>query len=201
MAGPLEYKWIVKSDAERYVMGEVSLPAAQDTDDEFMFDDAIRRQAHRFLMKGYTDRIDRLHDRQVSGNQIAESFIVRGDNDPDGFRRGAWVVGAYITNDDDWAKVQKGEFNGWSWYGDAVIQKDIFEVDHPLQMVGDTEPWPVVKDEGSSQHTHKIDLKFDDAGRVIAGPTGPGPDGHVHLVSKTTATLPTQDHSHRIVVE
>lgn len=206
-------KVIVKSEEERFVLAECYFADRPDSQRDFAEPNVVRRIAHKFLMAGHTDKIDRNHDKNVSGNLVAESFIVRGDHDPDGFAKNAWVIGAYIYNDLDWAKVKSGEFNGWSWSGDATVIPVLAEVDWPVRMVGNTEPFPVIKSEtGEQQHFHKVDVSFDEDGAVIPTQTGPAfyigdsgdeisLDDHSHPVEKTTATGPELGHSHRLLQE
>lgn len=206
-------KVVVKSEEERWVLGECYFVNQPDTQRDFTEPEFLRKIAHKFLMSGKVNKIDRSHDRNVSGNLIAESFIVRGSNDPDGFAEGAWVIGAYIKNDMDWAKVKSGEWNGWSWSGDATVVPVLKEVDWPVRMIGDTEPFPVIKSEtGEQQHFHKVDVSFDEDGAVVPTRTGPAfyigdsgdeieLDDHSHPVEKTTATGPELGHSHRLLQE
>jgi Putative phage serine protease XkdF len=199
-------KFVIKDDAQRFVMGEVYFPSQEDSQGEFMLPETVRKIAHDFLMAGRVAAIDRNHDFQDSGNLIAESFVVRGKNDPDGFAEGAWVVGAYILNDADWHKVQKGEHNGWSWAGPCSVVPSLVEVDHAILMAGKTEAWPDFPNQ-ETPHTHELRVLFDDAGRVIPTNTGPAihedgqPDTHVHTITRTTATAEALGHSHRIIID
>jgi hypothetical protein len=188
----------IKSDEERYVLGEVYFPNRGDTDDDFMDENMVRKFAHEFIMKGNVNKIDKNHNEVPSGNLVAESFVVRGDNDPDGFAKGAWVIGAYITQDEDWHRVKSGEFNGWSWSGPARAVPVLCDVNHPLYMEGTTEKWPVTG--AGPFHEHTIMVKFDENGRVIPAFTDPV-NGHQHLIVKTTATETTAGHAHRIVID
>lgn len=191
---------VIKSDEERFVLSEVWFTSKQDTQEEFTDLSNTTQLAHRFLMQGGHAKIDRQHDRKPSENRIAESFIVRGKNDPDGFAEGAWVIGAYILNDEDWERVKKGEWNGFSWSGTAASHPVLCKVDHPIKMVGKTEQYPPTEDQG---HTHSIETAFDADGAVIPSMTGPASNNsdHTHQILKTTATEAENDHSHRIVVE
>lgn len=200
LSGSIYTRAVIKSEEERFVLGEVYFQLEEDTQGDFMTGDEVRKLAHKFLMYGLTDKIDRSHDREVSGNLVCESFIVRGKDDPDGFREGAWVLGAYILNDNDWERVKSGEFNGWSWSGRAEDELVRVVADQPVRMVGETEPFPAVADK-SEQHSHSVDVSFDSQGNLIPTWTGPGPDGHRHIINKTTATQSEADHSHRLVME
>jgi hypothetical protein len=199
-------KFVVKSEAERFVMGEVYFPSQEDSQGEFMLPETVRKIAHDFLMAGRVAAIDRNHDFQDSGNLVAESFVAR-KNDPDGFAEGAWVVGAYILNDIDWHKVQKGEHNGWSWAGPCSVQPALVEVDQPIMMAGKTETWPDLPDLDISPHDHELEVRFDPTGKVILATTGPAlhtdgrSDPHTHKIDRTTATAEADGHSHRLVID
>jgi hypothetical protein len=201
-------RFVIKSEEERFVLGEVYFPAdgaefpiISDTQKDFMLPGVVRKIAHNFLKSGRVNKIDRQHDEVLSGNLVAESFIVRGPNDPDGFAEGAWVLGAYIQNEADWEKVKKGEFNGWSWAGPAIAVPVLVEAQHPIRMTGDTELYPPVSKSENDQHFHSLQADFTDSGAVIPTITSPAPDGHTHPVFHTTATEEDSGHSHRIVLD
>lgn len=196
-----DFKIIIKSEEERFVLGPVYYPDATlvDTDNEFMDSTTIEHTAHSFLMSGRVNKVDAAHARQETGCKICESYIVRWDNDIYGFPKGTWVVGAKILNDALWEQAKKGDLNGFSWSGPAVVVPVSKSVKHPLKMIGTTEPYPVLPNSDDS-HVHELDIPFSDNGKVIAGLTSIT-NGHQHPVYKTTATGEADGHSHRINLE
>jgi hypothetical protein len=190
-------KVVIKSEEERFVLGEVYSPLHVDTDVEAMTPDEIRKMAHKFLASGRTNRIDVQHDLKESGCFVAESFVAR-KNDPDGFLAGSWVLGVYVLPDKLWAQVKKGELNGFSFF--ATKAKRVaatVEVEVARRMIGKTE---MSVDNGFlPPHDHEVDLRFDENGRIVPGMTREN-FGHKHDVSRATATDPALEHSHRLVL-
>jgi hypothetical protein len=186
---------LIKSDEERYVLGEVIIPWEVDVQGDLFTADAVRRAAHRWLAKGLTRNVDSDHNRIVNGTVIVESFVVRGE-DPDGFRPGAWVVGGYVTDDSLWDAVKKGEINGWSFEGHGIMSKATGVVARPIRLEGDTEATEL----DGAYHTHTINATVGEDGRFDPSQyTGPGPDGHVHSLGRMGGTGTSLGHSHRIV--
>ena len=103
---------IKKADDElQIVYAEVYAPNIPDSQGEFMQPTTIRKMAHSFLAKGFVNQIDTNHDNVTNGSYVVESFIAR-KNDPD-FIEDSWVVGVHVPDSDLWAKIKKGELNGF----------------------------------------------------------------------------------------
>jgi len=186
---------VIKSEAERLVYGEVYAPFQIDTDGEAMTPEDVKKMAHGFLSSGRVSKIDVEHSLEESGCQVVESFLVRKD-DPDGFIEGAWVLGVKIFPDDVWAKVLKGELNGFSFYGPVNKVSAQATVDVVRRLVGKTEK---STDGLLPPHFHDLDVKFNLEGKVIPSLTGKSL-GHTHPVVRTTATEEALEHSHRMVL-
>jgi hypothetical protein len=188
---------VIKSDEERFVLGEVYSPLHVDTDQEAMTPDEIQKMGHRFLMEGRVGKIDVQHDLKESGCLVAESFIAR-KSDPDGFIEGSWVLGVYILPDTLWAKVKKGELNGFSFFCRRAkrVEAEV-EVEVARRMIGVTEK--SLAGGLLPEHDHGVDLRFDGNGRIVPGETLESM-GHWHQVLKATATESTMEHSHRLVL-
>ncbi len=186
---------VVKSEDRRLVYGEVYAPWQIDTDGETMTPEAIEGMAHRFLAAGRTNKIDIQHDGKESGALVVESFIARKD-DPDDFVLGSWVLGVVIPKE-HWGAVKSGEINGFSFAGPVAKESTRAKVRMTKRLVGTTEK----SEDGGllPPHTHKLDLTFDDTGRITKGTT----DivlGHAHEVQRTTATERALEHSHRMIL-
>lgn len=178
-----------KADDElQMVWGEVYAPNFPDSQGDFMTPDTIRKMAHDFMKSGNLDSVDTNHDQKKNGSLVVESFIAR-DNDPD-FIPGSWVVGIHIPEPTVWQLVKSGELNGFSMEGRGVrVDKEI-EVYMPELLTGET----MAHDDG---HIHSFYVKFDDNGKFLGGYTGPGPDGHSHVITKGTRTDDASGHTHR----
>lgn len=187
---------VVKSEAERLVYGEVYAPYLIDTDGEAMTPGDIKKMAHDFLATGKVNKIDTEHNLQESGCLVVESFLAR-QNDPDGFIEGSWVLGVKIFPDELWAKVLKGELNGFSFYGRVDKVQATAVVTVVRRMVGKSE----LSAEGGllPPHEHDLDVQFNDEGHVIPVMTGKSL-GHSHPVLRTTATEEVLEHSHRMIL-
>jgi hypothetical protein len=189
-------KIIIKSEDKRLAYGEVYAPLRVDTDGEAMNAEAIEKAAHEFLASGRIDQIDVQHSFEKSGCVVVESFIAR-KNDPDGFIEGSWVLGVRILPDELWLAVKSGEINGFSFAGLPGGRTPAkVTVDMAKRVVGETEkstdgPFP--------EHSHDLELEFNEAGRPIMTKTGEA-IGHVHVVRKLTATDREFDHAHRLIL-
>lgn len=182
---------IVKLEPEaeqRMVWAEVYAPNRPDSDGEFMSADTIRKMAYNFLRNGRTKFVDVGHDnKQVEGVEIVESFIAR-KGDPD-FLEGAWVVGCHIDDDDTWAKVQKGEINGFSVEAFVSAEEQEVEIDLPPVITGLTSK--------SEDHVHKFYVSYDENTGQLKGGTTDSVNGHVHAIRAGTVTEIVKGHSHR----
>lgn len=181
---------IKKSEArERIVWGEVYSPLRPDADGEYMDGAEVKKMSYGFMKNMALNQIDNMHDNiLVEKAQVVESFIARA-GDPD-FIEGSWVVGVHIPGDEDWAKIEKGELNGFSI--EAMVREEVVDVEIsiPSFVAGDTFP------DTDGGHLHRFTVKYDDEGQFLGGGTDIVND-HSHLISRGTATENTAGHSHR----
>ena len=181
---------VIKSEdaKKRIVWAEVYAPNRPDSDGEFMDAEGICKMAYEFMRKQSLDQIDHSHTNElVNGAHIVESFIAR-KGDPT-FIEGAWVVGCHIPKDEDWAKVEKGEWNGFSI--EASVRKDVVEVEIEIPPVlsGKT-----LKHEDGHDHTFYV--TYSEQGKFLGGKTDVV-KGHSHTITQGTITDPASDHHHR----
>lgn len=172
---------------QRIVWAEVYAPGRPDSDGEFMDAETIRKMAYRFMQEMKLDQIDHQHTNElVDDARVVESFIVR-KGDPD-FIEDAWVVGVHIPKDEDWAKVESGEWNGFSI--EALVSKQVMDVtmDVPPVLSGKT-----LKAEG---HEHQFHVAYNEQGKFLGGKTDTV-DGHFHLIQRGTVTNEVNGHQHR----
>lgn len=172
---------------QRIVFAEVYAPNRPDSDGEFMDAVSIRKMAYQFMSEMKLDQIDHGHTNElVADARVVESFIAR-KNDPD-FIEGSWVVGVHIPKDEDWDKVEKGEWNGFSI--EAFVSKTVVdaELEIPPILSGKT-----IKSEG---HEHMFHVAYDESGRFMGGKTDVV-NGHFHTIKRGTLTEETNGHTHR----
>lgn len=178
-------KFIIKSEAERLVFGEVYLPNVPDADNEFMTAETIQKMAYEFMKRGEY-LFDAKHDNAVRDVQIVESFIARKGDEV--FAQGAWVLGVYIADDKLWEDIQKGRANGFSFEGMATkVEKEV-----KLE-VSNTRKGETSEAEG---HTHTLTVRYSEDGKFLGGETDEV-DGHSHSIRTGTATEISKGHSHR----
>lgn len=173
---------------ERIVFGELYAPNRPDADGEFMDEPGIKQMAYKFMKEQLLDKIDHMHTNEVlDGAHVVESFVAR-KGDPD-FIEGAWVVGVHIPRDEDWAKVEKGEWNGFSI--EALVRKEDMEVEIDIPPV--IEGVTMKADDG---HEHRFYVSYAEDGSFMGGKTDIA-NGHSHQIIRGTATQDAAGHSHR----
>lgn len=183
---------VIKNEYERIVFGEVYSPLFVDSQMDAMTADEIKKSAYNFMREGRVNKIDLMHNFQETGSYVVESFIAR-KNDPDEFIEGSWVLGVKIESDEVWTKILKGEINGFSLAGSG----DGKRVDEPLDLTSYTKGETFKSMDGLlPEHQHNFELSTDKFGRVIKTETTEAL-GHIHTISKTTATDMVMEHSHR----
>lgn len=182
---------ILKADAvvedQRLVFAEVYAPGVPDSDGEFMTAPEIQKMAHKFVCDGRLTQVDQQHDNTTTeGVQIVESFIAR-KGDPD-FLEGAWVVGVHVNDDDTWAKVKKGELNGFSMEALVLREEREVELNIPPIISGLTSK--------SEDHEHKFFVTYNDQGKFAGGMTDVV-NGHSHAIKAGTITELANAHRHK----
>jgi hypothetical protein len=138
------------------------------------------------LQNGRQASVDTDHDQAVNGSYIVESFIAR-DGDPT-FIPGAWVLGVKVPDPDLWARIKKGELNGFSFDGVGFRAPALVEVEIPDHVSGLTQEW--------AGHAHQFVVTFDESGRFMGGETDEV-QGHRHRILKGTVTEDAAGHAHR----
>ena len=112
-----------KTTEERFVLGIVLEPDVVDAQNDVESPDEIRKAAHGFMEQ--FGNLGTQHTEIVTGKlRILESYLAPvdfqlGDDEAGKVRKGAWVMGIRVVDDDLWTKVKKGEFTGFSIGGSA----------------------------------------------------------------------------------
>ena len=110
-------------DAKRIVLGPVLLPDKVDLQGEFITAEEIEKTAHGFIRDlVYGDaKPGEMHSRLDANIQVVESYIMPCDGIINGktVRKGTWMLGVHIPDDEAWGKVKKGVYRGFSVGGFA----------------------------------------------------------------------------------
>lgn len=109
---------IVKANsAKRIVYGVVLAPNEIDAQDDVMTEEDIERSAHQYLRESRV--IGAGHERAIKAHPV-ESFIAPQDMHFSGqygeqdVKKGSWVLGVKVDDPSEWAKVESGEYTGFS---------------------------------------------------------------------------------------
>lgn len=115
---------IFKADNEkRIVYGVVLAPNEVDLQGDWMTLDEIEKAAHFYMMNSRT--IGKNHEKQTVAVPV-ESYLAPIDFESDGqyggqeVKKGSWILGVKVQNDEDWEKIKSGEFTGFSVGGLGV---------------------------------------------------------------------------------
>jgi hypothetical protein len=179
---------IKKTDAmKQIVYGEVYAPNEIDSHEDMMTADEIENMAHKFMRLDLSKAIDENHDNVPVAAYPVESWVVKNENDPD-YSEGAWVLGVKVEDRDLWDRIEKGEINGFSL--EAMVNKETVQVEVS-----------VMKDyfgytEDTNDHEHAFYVELNEFGKIVRGETDVV-NGHSHLITRSSATESTDNHSHR----
>lgn len=188
---------VIKSEEQQIVFAVVYSPMEIDTEGEAATEHEVEQAAHNFLSSGKVGKIDLLHNGVETGSKVVQSFTVRGDNDPDGFSKGDWVLGVKIYDPTLWSSIKKGEINGFSLGGHSIKVPATVIVAEIQSLSGITEK---NTDSIVPEHSHDLEISFDEKGRILPTYTHEAM-GHSHFVKALTATEIEGAHAHRLIVE
>ena len=117
-------------EKRRIVTGAMMIankPIYRNTDGEefmVMFDkDTIEKIAQKFFKQGNSNNVNVMHETQVGGVYMFESFITdkeRGIQAPKNYSKvsdGSWFASYKVDNEDVWKSVEDGTFKGFSVEG------------------------------------------------------------------------------------
>lgn len=179
------------------VWAEVYLPDVLDTQDDFATADEVRKFAWDFCAAGLSQQVDTNHDGDVLTPRAAvvETFVARA-GDPT-FLPGAWVVAIKVADPGTWAKIKRGDINGFSLEARAHRSEVELEVEVPEEAKGRTM--------AAAGHDHEWVVRWGSDGQFLGGEALPAIDPatgalHSHAITRGTVTDSTGDHSHRYSV-
>jgi hypothetical protein len=100
--------------------------------------DTIQQIAEKFFKKGYQSNVNEMHDasKAIEGVTMFESWIVNRDmgkmpiNGFEDAKDGSWFGSYKVDNEEVWAKVKSGEFQGFSvegifGYADRLTKEEL----------------------------------------------------------------------------
>lgn len=115
---------IKKIDTEkRIVYGIVYEPDITDAQNDFADAEEIEKACHQFMIDYqqighmHQDMLDKA-DVAIVENYIAPSEFLMGSEH---VRKGSWVLGVKVNNEDIWQAVKKGELTGFSMAGFCMV--------------------------------------------------------------------------------
>lgn len=124
-AKPRDVTIIAKAEELRYVLGVVLEPETVDSQNDIYSEDEVRKAAW-----GYMEKFQRMglqHSEAADGLiVIVESWrtpyeMTIGEQT---VKKGTWLLGAIVKDDELWSGVKSGAFTGWSIGGNAVRRPD-----------------------------------------------------------------------------
>lgn len=110
---------------ERYVLGIVLEPETVDAQQDIYSDAEIRQTAHKFMEDFRV--IGLMHKGAVNDKvKILESYLAPADFEVDGVpvKKGTWLMGVRVLDDELWESVKSGELSGFSIGGSAIRKPD-----------------------------------------------------------------------------
>ena len=112
---------IFKADAEkRLVFGVVSEPLTVDAQGDVLSEEEIEQFAHNYLIN--SQKFDVRHNWKRVRASIVESWIAKADFEWMGevIKKGSWIIGVKIFDDDLWGKIKAGVYKAFSIGGRGV---------------------------------------------------------------------------------
>lgn len=190
---------VVKGDLEAagpiLIFGVVYGAGPLDTDRAAMSPEEVEAVAYDFVASGKLSKIDLMHNERPTGSVIVDSTFIRWENPY--FPIHSWVIGVRVSDPGLKLAIKNGEINGFSFGGSAFEVTRFALIIQPLKSVGTTEPSTA---DGVAEHTHDLELDYDNWSNIIPTMTTGGPD-HEHEMIKGTATEMAKGHAHRAVIE
>lgn len=104
---------------ERIVMGIVYEPDTEDSQGDWATEEEIRKAAYTFMESEQAFKIN--HDADAAIH-ILESYIAPVDFTvgEEQVKKGSWLLGSRVVDEDVWEKIETGVYSGYSMAGDAL---------------------------------------------------------------------------------
>lgn len=114
---------ILKADEDlRIVYGVVLEPDTEDLQGDILDAETIEKAAHAYLKESRV--VGDSHMVQAAAD-VVESYVAPADIQlgEQTVKKGSWVVGVKVHDDEMWSAVKKGEFSGFSIGGFATREE------------------------------------------------------------------------------
>lgn len=110
---------------ERIVMGIVYEPDTKDSQGDWANEDEIREAAYSFMESEQVYKIN--HEGSGASIRVLESFIAPVDYELEGekVKKGSWMLGSRVVDEDVWEKIESGELTGYSMAGMALRIEEV----------------------------------------------------------------------------
>jgi hypothetical protein len=109
---------IIKKTSKKIVFGEVLVPEKTDSQGHIYSESEVEQAAH-YWMKEF-QQLGEMHSKMLNGQStVLESYVAPvtfslGDRS---VKKGTWLLKLYVEDDDLWAKIEGGEYTGFSIQG------------------------------------------------------------------------------------
>ncbi|MCD6318092.1 hypothetical protein J7M02_03375 [Candidatus Aerophobetes bacterium] len=116
-----KYISIRKADEEKHIVYGIALePDVVDAQGDIVSVEDIEKAAHDFLIA--SRKIDEMHTRISDKCYPVESYLAPVDFEMGGqkVRKGSWILGVKVNDEDIWKKIKNGEYRGFSITGWGV---------------------------------------------------------------------------------
>ena len=119
------FKFFKKDNEKRIVYGAVLVPYEVDLQGDIEEPEEIEKAAHKFLSGFQT--IGNMHERFKGIGNLVESYIAPVDFMFNGIfvKKGSWIIGTKVVDDDVWNKIKSGELNGYSMGYRAIRKEEV----------------------------------------------------------------------------
>lgn len=130
-----EFQFGISNEDKQLVTGVVMLadtPIFRNMNDEKFYiqftKEIVEEMSFKYMKDQFGKRVNLDHDKEVKGIFLVESYIFdkdRGAKVPDFIGEvpdGSWIATFKIENDEVWARVKAGEFEGFSLEGDFGLK-------------------------------------------------------------------------------
>lgn len=111
-------------EKKRLVYGIVYEPYKVDAQGDWANEETIERAAHRWLAE--SRNMKEMHQYNTEKVVPVESYIAPGDFrlGSQEVKKGSWILVSKILDEDIWAKVERGEYTGYSLGGRSTVRED-----------------------------------------------------------------------------
>jgi len=111
------------TDEERYVFGVVLEPDAVDSQGDVYDEEAVKYASRYFMASRH--RMGFMHDYVLEDDKyiVVDNYLAPVDFSLEGatVKKGTWLLGVIVTDEELWRQIKAGELNGFSIEGMATV--------------------------------------------------------------------------------